>query len=179
MITCLEHTYFTCWRQQHICIYVWCISVDILSDLLVADRPNKAIALSWSLIPHTSLNKWWLPWHVMTIRRQLLGHFPRPKFAGCNAASIQKQGKCWSREKYFNQGSDFINPEEKNGSVLLGGGSNACRDPHQGRSVSLVPTNGAHHPCELGKALGSSCHTSRKQQEYTRVQIKRSTSRRT
>ena len=115
MITCPEHTYFTCWRQQPIFIYVWCISVDIWSDLLVADRPNKAIALSWSLIPHTSLNKWWLPWHVMTIRRQLLAPFPRPKFAGCNAAWIQKQGKCWSQERCFIQGSDFINHEEKTG----------------------------------------------------------------
>ena len=61
----------------------------------------------------------------------------------------------------------------------MGGGSNACWDPHQGRSVSLVPTNGAHQWCELGKALGSSCHTSRKQQEYTRVQLKSSASRRT
>ena len=57
-------------------------------------------------------------------------------------------------------------------SVLMGGGSSACRDPHQGRSVSLAPVVPPGTRLHQGKALRSSCHTSGKHQEYTRVQLK-------
>ena len=38
-----------------------------------------------------------------------MGPLSRPRFAGCNAASIQKLLECWSQERYFHQSTDFIN----------------------------------------------------------------------
>ena len=157
--------------------------ISDLTSLGPTDQINPT-ALFWSLIPHMSPNKWWVAQRAVTIGSVVLNWL----LIGTHAEASNLQVGCANFQKLNPAGFSLLKPRYVDilvgtlsiypelswisQSVLMGGGSSACRDPHQGRSVSLAPVVPPRTRLHQGKALRSSCHTSGKHQEYTRVQLK-------